>query len=606
MTAANQAVYDISPLGRPVRFHLPNPTDHIQKHILRQQTFYEQGMLEEIAPLVPDGALVIDAGANIGNHTLFFACMLGAKVLSFEPNPDVVAILSRNIELNKLTDTVQLHAVALGAGTGKGTLHHVDVTNVGMAQVHVGETGSVEVRSLDEIVGDRFVHLIKIDVEGMECDVLKGALGTIRRCAPHLIIEAGTMEHLVAIEAILQPEGYRKIKVYNHTPTYLFRKVETPARQPSSVLETMPAHITAALPRTTGVYAGMATVAGNELALRAAITSLLPQVDHLFVYLNGFSEAPEFIRNNPRITATLDKDGKRYGDAGKFFGLGKIEDAIYFSCDDDILYPPDYVYRMISELAWSGGRSIVSVHGSLLVSPNKGYYQNGSRAVFHFKQSLLRTRMIHVPGTGTCAFHTHFVKMSLDDFRYPNMADIWVTHHAQTHDLPVYSIARPKFWLKPIEVKRPTIYEQSSSGAGDDYDTSRRHDEILADILPLSLLAGKPSSPILVLDIAKDADIPKILKSVNFGERDPVIIAVCDDNSEALRTGITSRGICYEIHLLARSTPLSAQYRSLLLNSEAAIQFFKLGGDVRPGKFSVADVGAWLDSTFGTSTSSEG
>lgn len=600
MTNTVSADYEIETMDTRVAFHLPDTEDHIQKYILRNGTFYEQEMLAEIGPLVPDDSLIVDAGANIGNHTVFFAKVLGAKVLSCEPNPAAIRVLKRNVELNGLQDRVELYEVALGSGTGRGRVLDVEAHNAGMAQVLVDDSGDVEIRSLDEIVGERFVHLIKIDVEGMESDVLRGAKGTLERCSPHLVVEAGTVEGLEQIEAVVRPMGYRKFKVYNHTPTYLFKKVFAGGSLGGSVVESISPHIRVKLPKTEGIYAGMATVVGNETALRAGVVSLLPQVDRLYIYLNGFEKIPEFLNNNPRVSCHIDTDGRKYGDAGKFWGLEQVRDGIYLTCDDDVIYPENYVEQMVAELAFAGANSVVAVHGSLLLSPNNGYYKEAGRAVFHFRQALLRKRRIHIAATIACAFHTETVRMTLEDFEHPNMADIWLARYLQDNRIPVYAVPRPSNWLIPLEVNRQTIYEQSSRASGSHYDTSRIQDKILAGMQPISLLGVAPSTPAFILDIARGIDIPSILADINFGTRDPIIFVICDQIDEELRKAVLERGIRYEIHFLTHSGTFVEAYRSLLMEAVRQGNIWRFMPGIRPDHLRITDFEGWLSQTFGS------
>ncbi len=581
-----------------IAFHLPDSEDHIQKHILRSRTFYEQRMLEDIAPLIPDGALAIDAGANIGNHTLFFSKVLGASVLAFEPNPQALAVLSANIELNGLKQRVELHAVALGETAGSGRIVDTNSSNLGMAQVTQDSGGDIEIVSLDEVVGDRLVSLIKIDVEGMECEVLKGATETLKRSKPALIIEAATVGALREIEAILRPFGYRKIKVYNHTPTYLFKMVDPVAYAGERALDLIAPEALAALPPTTGIYAGMATVAGNEIAMRAAVNSLLPQIDRMFLYLNGFKEAPEFVRSHPKITYFIDEDGKQYGDAGKFWGLEQVSDALYITCDDDIIYPDDFVERMIAELASTGGRSVVSVHGSIILQPATTYYAEGNRAVFHFQQGLLRRRLVHVPASGTSMFHSSVITMKLSDFRHPNMADIWLCEFLQRNRIPGYVVPRRQNWLAAIDVKRPTIYDQSRQSSGSAYDSSRRQDEVLSGLYPLTLLHTKQNPSAVLLDADRTVDIPTLLSGLALDDRDPVIFVVCETVTDAVRRTIIGKGTRKEIHLLSRTAPLSALYRQLLTEASPYIKTWKIHAGMRPERITILDWPQWLDDHF--------
>lgn len=557
-----------------VAFYLPNPSDHIQKIIRATKKFYEQSMLAEIGPLLPENATVADVGANIGNHSVFFAKILGAKVLSFEPNPEAYSILEASVALNDLSDTVELHKVAVGAAEGRGEINNVSDVNLGMAQVVASDSGSVNIQTLDDIIGERHVDLIKIDVEGMECEVLKGAGKVLQRCKPLLIAEAATLEELVAIEALLRPQGYRKVQRYNDTPTFLFKfGLETDEDAGGFTKNLLDRH-KQTLPKTSGIYAGMATVAGNEVALRAAVMSLLPQVDGLFLYLNGYSEVPGFLKGFDKITCQLDPEGTRYGDAGKFWGLTQVQDAIYLTCDDDILYPQDYVERMVQELAECKAQAVLCVHGSLLVQPMEQFYSKGARSVLHFAGELIRRRQVHVPGTGTCAFHSATVYVTLDQFKAPNMADIWLTQHMSQQGIPAFAVPHKSAWLRPLKVNRPNIYEASANGAEGAYNTGQMQTEILQSLMPLSLLHAE--AEVVCVSLEKDGNVLTALNELPLKTRDPIVFVKCDAVTEDIKAKIAQSSCNWETHLVARNADTSAACKALAAKVTGPVVFWKV------------------------------
>lgn len=153
---------------------------------------------------------------------------LADHVLAIEPNPAVVPILTRSLERN--IDNFTLHAVALGAEAGQGSIAMPDHSggNVGMARVVPGN--DVPVSTLDALVAgcqlvpgqDTAVSLIKIDVEGMELAVLKGARRTLETWRPHLVVEAATLADLDRLTEFLSPFGYVKLSRWGATPVYHF------------------------------------------------------------------------------------------------------------------------------------------------------------------------------------------------------------------------------------------------------------------------------------------------------------------------------------------------------------------------------------------------
>lgn len=151
MTLQATVACEVNSYRTPVRFHLPNPNDHIQRIILQSRAFYERAMLEDIGSSLPEDAFVIDVGANIGNHTLFFSAVTGARILAIEPNGEALHILRANVSLNGLQDRVDIKPIALGAEAGMGNVIEEDSSRLGMARVMVTADGQVPVARLDDI-----------------------------------------------------------------------------------------------------------------------------------------------------------------------------------------------------------------------------------------------------------------------------------------------------------------------------------------------------------------------------------------------------------------------------------------------------------------------
>ncbi|MEH6552215.1 MAG: FkbM family methyltransferase [Pseudomonadales bacterium] len=210
--------------------------DHIYQCIVRSGTFYELDLLEHIRLLKPFfysksyKNVVIDIGANIGNHSLFFSSFLADHLIAIEPNPHVLPILRRNLSKNIDNYTLLEHGV--GEKEGTGTLVLPDAHNIGGARIDLqSNTGNISISTLDSAFSSWkenecepiSLALIKIDVEGMEPQVLKGAENTIAEYKPHIFAEAATKEELHRISSYLNPLGYRKLPGHwAATPVYHF------------------------------------------------------------------------------------------------------------------------------------------------------------------------------------------------------------------------------------------------------------------------------------------------------------------------------------------------------------------------------------------------
>lgn len=183
--------------------------------------FYEFQMLEFIRDNIPKGVMV-DVGANIGNHTIFLAKYCATKVMAFEPFPDTFKLLDKNITDNGLQFNVIASNYGLSDNYESVFMKSVN-GNAGMNKVDSEGDAPVQLIAFDLILDlDRPITLIKLDCEGYEEKALLGMIETVKKYKPALFIECQTEKELVAISKILIPLGYSNKQRFNHTPTYFF------------------------------------------------------------------------------------------------------------------------------------------------------------------------------------------------------------------------------------------------------------------------------------------------------------------------------------------------------------------------------------------------
>lgn len=197
--------------GERIKFYLPNKNDFIQTNIIIRRMFYESWALYKLRDLVPRGLTYIDIGGNIGNHTVYFGKILGAKhIYTFEPQAEVIKILQKNVELNNLSDSVTVFNCGIGSQDTKAEIgfNGNSVKNIGCTTLKEVESGTIEIRKLDSIVFQRKIDFIKIDVEGMEFEVLNGAEQIIRKDKPILWVEI-LDENRKCVDKLLRKYDYR-------------------------------------------------------------------------------------------------------------------------------------------------------------------------------------------------------------------------------------------------------------------------------------------------------------------------------------------------------------------------------------------------------------
>jgi len=154
------------------------------------------------------GDVFIDVGANEGLFTIPIAEHVGAdgRVHAFEPGPDTAQELRIRASAANLLERVSVYEVALGAETGSRLLHadeeHPGDSTKRSLFIEGPVVAEVPVRAFDEMISsgevilDRGLHAVKIDVEGAELYVLQGMERSIRLYLPRLIAVETIERHL--------------------------------------------------------------------------------------------------------------------------------------------------------------------------------------------------------------------------------------------------------------------------------------------------------------------------------------------------------------------------------------------------------------------------
>lgn len=206
--------------GLKTKFYLPYvKTDSIQRYIYKNKNYYECENLEFICHQWNNGEIgisiennvVLDIGANIGNHTLYFLNECNAeKIYCFEPVKDTFRILIKNIAINNLSNKVYLNNVGVGSNSGKAKVSSYDMSNIGGTTIEMSDDGNIDVVAIDDlnITGD--IRMVKIDVEGFEVSALNGMMKTIKKHKPYLSIEIRNRNKGM-IFSLLSELGYNHI-----------------------------------------------------------------------------------------------------------------------------------------------------------------------------------------------------------------------------------------------------------------------------------------------------------------------------------------------------------------------------------------------------------
>lgn len=178
-----------------VRMLFPSQRRGFGKFIFAFRECYEPE-LAYLPKILSPGMIFVDAGANFGVYTLVASRLVGqtGRVLAFEPTSQSFAVLRQNLELN-CSSNVDAFQMALAERRGKAWLNYGwDPVGNWIGEGSRGENQGEEVQmeSLDQILeesGVSHVDVIKIDVEGGEERVLRGAIQCLTICSPTVIFE---------------------------------------------------------------------------------------------------------------------------------------------------------------------------------------------------------------------------------------------------------------------------------------------------------------------------------------------------------------------------------------------------------------------------------
>jgi FkbM family methyltransferase len=206
--------YTFDHKGQAITLNLPPGYEYIKCNIYGHDGFYEAPMLDYIAEMYPKQGVILDIGANIGNHARYFETFLEyEQMFCFEPSLSNYQLLCSNINNPKTV----CYNLAAGEEHKRVGLRNHDQYNNNSGAFVVTEGEEVLMVTIDEMCFNN-VTLMKIDVELTEPQVLRGAMDTIKRCRPILFIEQLSAETF----DILQELGYQRHREFywDTVPTF--------------------------------------------------------------------------------------------------------------------------------------------------------------------------------------------------------------------------------------------------------------------------------------------------------------------------------------------------------------------------------------------------
>jgi hypothetical protein len=222
--------------------------------------------------------------------------------------------------------------------------------------------------------------------------------------------------------------------------------------------------------------ATIATMASRLETFQQVLPMIHAQVDHVCVYLDGYDAIPAFLAGFDRVTVRRAEECGDLHCSSRFLCLKELNDpTVVVVFDDDIVYPPDYVARLVQGLQQLEGAAVIGVHGRIFLPPHQSYARNV--ATLHFTHQLPEARYVHELGTGTSAFISSNLDIDPRQWDDTHMDDIVIAIEAQRRGLPRVALARARGWLRPcIEHQDDTLWDRTLR---DDAEQSRRMRDLL-------------------------------------------------------------------------------------------------------------------------------
>ena len=205
------------------KFWLPSyRSDSIQNHIFIYKNYFELELLMSLKnEVIGEAFAILDIGANIGNHSIFFARECKAKlVYAFEPIKQTYEMLVNNVKLNHLTNVISTYNFGVSDKKGLASILTAPIDNIGATSIMKDPKGMINLVSIDDFLQLEELHFVKIDVEAFEIHVLNGLRKTLEKFKPSVFIEVFN-ENFVEVQNIFSELGYKLTKEFENY-NYLF------------------------------------------------------------------------------------------------------------------------------------------------------------------------------------------------------------------------------------------------------------------------------------------------------------------------------------------------------------------------------------------------
>jgi hypothetical protein len=195
----------------------------------------------------------------------------------------------------------------------------------------------------------------------------------------------------------------------------------------------------------------IASIPEREDMLKLTVASLRPQVNRIFVSLNGYDHVPDFVDTDEYVL--LDNS---MGDAAKFYFAEQCKGYI-LTCDDDLIYPLGYVDKMVAGV--EKYKCPCSLHGRFYSRPVMGFQE--SFFGFPCLNDVMTDVEVDVGGDGVMCWHTDLLKIRFEDFKQKNMSQLYFSKVCHEQGVKIMCLAHRTGYLK-YQFPGYTIWDESA------------------------------------------------------------------------------------------------------------------------------------------------
>ncbi len=211
--------------GHSVRMSGLDDDEYVYGLIKQDRQFYEFDLLDFVRHLPLGAGAAIDVGANLGNHTVFFALVMQRRTHAFEVSAKNRIALRANVDANGIGDLVSVHDYGLHSEDALGSIVE-NPENMGQTRVvSIGseDDSAVVLKRLDSVISeDERIALIKVDVEGAELDVLRGSEAILDRDTPICLVEGHPGPRFDELAQFFAEHGFRPVQILGRSENWVF------------------------------------------------------------------------------------------------------------------------------------------------------------------------------------------------------------------------------------------------------------------------------------------------------------------------------------------------------------------------------------------------